>query len=122
MYTIMKDSTNICIPIDLLYHSLGQGSLLASIPYENRHPVPKNPLFVPPQKVEINCSIDSLSDIIHLLDKYPYVDNCEYNIDLKNLHKIRPELVQLNEMIGLLVAEDVYIEPVNILPSRTYSV
>jgi len=92
-----------------VYHSLPQGStsgqVLTDVTHENRqfnqHPVSKVPLFVAPRKVEIDCSIDSLTDIIHLLDKHPYIADCEYNIDLKNLHKIRPELVQLNEMIGL---------------------
>ena len=71
----------------------------------NRHPYkhiePKIPLFVPPKRVEINISINSIQDIIDILDKYPYHSGTEYNIDLKNFHKIRNELVQLNSMVGL---------------------
>jgi len=77
-----------------LYHSLYQHNYY-------RHPVPKVDLLVPARKIDINCSIDSLGDIINILDKHPYQPEYEYNIDLKNLHKIRAELVQLNEMIGL---------------------
>jgi SpoVK/Ycf46/Vps4 family AAA+-type ATPase len=62
------------------------------------------PLFVPPpplKKIEIDVSIQSLEDFIKIIDKYPYNPEIEYNIDLKNLHAIRSELVQLNNMIGL---------------------
>jgi SpoVK/Ycf46/Vps4 family AAA+-type ATPase len=59
------------------------------------------PLFVPPTKIEIDCSIQTLADFITIIDKYPYNPEVEYNIDLKNLHEIRTELVQLNNMIGL---------------------
>jgi len=83
-----------------LYHNM---PIYPTINEQNyyQHPLPNVPLFIAPRKIEINCSIDSLSDIIELLDKYPYDAECEYNIDLKNLHKIRSELVQLNSMIGL---------------------
>ena len=78
------------------YHSLYQPQQ-----QKYQHPVPKIPLFVPTQKIEIDCSIESLNDMIQMLDTYPYYPETEYNIDLKNLHKIRQELVQLNNMIGL---------------------
>ena len=66
-----------------------------------QHPIPKVPLLIPIKKIEINSVITSLGDIISIIDKYPYNEEYEYNIDLKNLHKIRSELVQLNTMIGL---------------------
>jgi chromosomal replication initiation ATPase DnaA len=76
------------------YHSLIQHN-------NYQHPIPKVPLLIPTKKIEINSTITSLGDIISILDKYPYNEEYEYNIDLKNLHKIRSELVQLNTMIGL---------------------
>lgn len=66
--------------------------------------IPRVPLFIPPQhpiKMEIDCSVQSIRDLILLLDKYQYNPEIEYNIDLKHLHEIRPELIQLNNMIGL---------------------
>ena len=52
-------------------------------------------------KVIIESTVDTISDLINIIDKNPVNEDFEYNIDLKSLHKIRPELVQLNNMIGL---------------------
>lgn len=49
----------------------------------------------------IDVKIDTISDLIELLNKYEYNEDTEYNIDLESLHKIKNELIMLNEMIGL---------------------
>jgi SpoVK/Ycf46/Vps4 family AAA+-type ATPase len=59
---------------------------------------PKNEIK---QKIVINCEIKNIIDIINLIDKYPYHDNYDYNIDLKALHDIKSPLVELNNMIGM---------------------
>jgi SpoVK/Ycf46/Vps4 family AAA+-type ATPase len=59
---------------------------------------PKNEIK---QKIVINCEIKNIKDIINLIDKYPYHNNYDYNIDLKALHNIKNSLVQLNNMIGM---------------------
>ena len=51
--------------------------------------------------VSIDSSIDSIRDLINLLDKNPYDPTTEYNIDLKGLHQIRQELVELDAMVGV---------------------
>jgi hypothetical protein len=56
---------------------------------------------IPKRQETIDCRIESLDDLINLIDKYPYDPMIEYNIDLKNLHNIRSELLELNNMIGL---------------------
>jgi SpoVK/Ycf46/Vps4 family AAA+-type ATPase len=72
---------------------------------------PRNP-FASCQKVypspeikkihkSIDVSIDSLKDLIKLIDENPYDTTYEYNIDLEGLHKIRGELCQIDNMIGL---------------------
>lgn len=78
-------------------------------PIMKKQPFPLQRYYQPIQSVTpivkrqetIDFSIDKLEDLIALIDKYPYNPAVEYNIDLKNLHKIRPELVELNDMIGL---------------------
>lgn len=52
------------------------------------------------QKI-IDASINSLSDVIKIIDENEYNDDTEYNIDLKSLHNIKDELKELNEMIGM---------------------
>jgi SpoVK/Ycf46/Vps4 family AAA+-type ATPase len=49
----------------------------------------------------IDISIHSLKDLIHILKEYPYDSKFEYNIDLRSLHNIKMELEQLNGMIGM---------------------
>jgi len=51
--------------------------------------------------VVISTDICSISDLIDILEKYPYESDTEYNIDLQSLMNIKEELVSLNNMIGL---------------------
>lgn len=50
---------------------------------------------------EINTNIENLGDLVKLIDENPYDENTEYNIDLQQLHFIKEELYELNNMIGL---------------------
>lgn len=52
-------------------------------------------------KIQIDDPIRDISDILHILDTYPYQEDGDYNIDIKSLHNIREELEQLNAMIGM---------------------
>jgi len=61
----------------------------------NNSPVEKS------KKIDINVSIDSLSDLICIINDYTYDEETEYNIDLKALVNIKEELVKMNNMIGL---------------------
>jgi SpoVK/Ycf46/Vps4 family AAA+-type ATPase len=45
--------------------------------------------------------MQSLSDIISIVQKNEYNPSYEYNIDLKSLHNIKDELIELNNMIGM---------------------
>lgn len=49
----------------------------------------------------IDASIQSLSDIITLINENEYYPDTEYNIDLKALHNIKGELLELDSMIGM---------------------
>ena len=49
---------------------------------------------------QIDFPLHTISDMLEMLNKYPYADDTKYNIDLKALHNIRPELESLNNMIG----------------------
>jgi SpoVK/Ycf46/Vps4 family AAA+-type ATPase len=45
--------------------------------------------------------VESIKDLIVLIDKNPFDPTCDYNIDLKALHNIRTDLQSLQDMIGL---------------------
>ena len=49
----------------------------------------------------INLEFNNLNDIITILNDNPYDDNFSYNFDLKSLSLIKPELIQINNMIGM---------------------
>ena len=49
----------------------------------------------------IDTSINCIADLITIVDKYP-LSNKKYNIDVRMLHTIQPELRELNSMIGIV--------------------
>jgi hypothetical protein len=57
--------------------------------------------YIMKEKINIDVEISTLNDLIQIIETYPVVDNIEYNFNLNNLHKIKNELQQLNEMIGM---------------------
>ena len=52
-------------------------------------------------KVQIDVDINTLSDLLNIIEKYECKPDIEYNIDVKLLHNIKNELEQLNKMIGM---------------------
>ena len=53
------------------------------------------------EKIEIDERIETLEDVLKIIEKYELSEECEYNIDLKVLKKIKPELESLDKMIGI---------------------
>ena len=61
----------------------------------------KNRILYKVNKVNIDAEINSIGDLIKLCHDYKLAENVEYNIDMKSLHKINDDLVELNNMIGM---------------------
>ena len=59
----------------------------------------------PIKKINIDVEINSISDLLKIIDDYPITynpkENVEYNINLKALHDIKEPLILLNNMIGM---------------------
>ena len=55
----------------------------------------------PKKKIHIDANVDTLSDLIAIVEKNEYDSNMEYNIDLNALHNIKDNLIQINSMIGM---------------------
>ena len=53
------------------------------------------------ERVDICCEIACISDLIRLIDQYPVVENVEYNINMRVLHRISEPLRKLDAMIGM---------------------
>ena len=65
---------------------------------------------IQPTKVEIDANINSISDIIKIVDQYPVRSNETYNIPLKKLHDITPYLKELDNMIGIDILKKQLLE------------
>jgi len=59
------------------------------------------PIIPITEHLTIDMQFLNINDIIKIIDTYEYKPNIEYNIDLKSLHNIKPELLELNNMIGM---------------------
>jgi SpoVK/Ycf46/Vps4 family AAA+-type ATPase len=49
----------------------------------------------------LKCNINSIDDLLNLIEKYKIDPNIEYNINIKSLHNIKEYLIELNNMIGM---------------------
>jgi Cdc6-like AAA superfamily ATPase len=52
-------------------------------------------------KVDIDVEVKNIGDLIKLCNDYKLAENIEYNINMKALHKIKNDLIELNNMIGM---------------------
>lgn len=52
-------------------------------------------------RINIDIEINTIHDILQLIDKYKLDETIEYNINLKSLHDIEKPLRELNNMIGM---------------------
>ena len=53
------------------------------------------------QSVKINMKIDTIDDLLLLMDKNPILSNVTYNINIKAIHNIKDDLIKLNTMVGM---------------------
>jgi len=53
------------------------------------------------ERVIIDATINNISDLLALIEKYPNDKHIEYNINMKSLHNIKKPLTELNNMIGM---------------------
>jgi SpoVK/Ycf46/Vps4 family AAA+-type ATPase len=51
--------------------------------------------------INIDVEINTITDILGLIDKYKIEPNVTYNINMESLHKIKEPLIELNNMIGM---------------------
>jgi len=74
--------------------------------WQNEHEaniiIPNNDTKIMKTKTQIiDTSINSIDDILTIIKENEYQEDVEYNIDLKSLHNIKEELIELNSMIGI---------------------
>lgn len=74
--------------------------------WSKTHEIKDFPIHEPIQTAFIDCSVNSLSDLIDITNRHIYDKNIQYNINLKALHDIKLELISLNSMIGMRELKD----------------
>ena len=72
---------------------------------------PSEPI-IPKIKVNVEADINSLEDLIKLTDAYPLDDKKEYNINMEGLHKIKPPLIDLNNMVGMKALKENIVDQI----------
>tara|TARA_B100000963_G_scaffold337088_1_gene332751 strand:+ start:2836 stop:4470 length:1635 start_codon:yes stop_codon:yes gene_type:complete len=61
----------------------------------------EKPIEIKKTKVNIEVEIDSLDDLLKLINDYPLKYDVEYNINMKAMHNIKEPLINLQNMIGM---------------------
>ena len=54
------------------------------------------------KEIVIDIEINSIRDLLTLIDNYPLDNSVQYNINMKALHNIKDSLIELDNMIGMM--------------------
>jgi SpoVK/Ycf46/Vps4 family AAA+-type ATPase len=64
------------------------------------------------ESVHISTSVRNISDLIELTTKYSNNPKYEYNIDIHALHRIKNDLIELNNMIGMKTLKENIVDQI----------
>jgi len=64
------------------------------------------------EKVDIIAEVGCLADLLKLIRDNPLADNVEYNINMAALHRIEPDLLNLEAMIGMNALKDHVVDQI----------
>lgn len=94
-----KETLFVLLEEEMLYSYFAKNKLTPLIPKKsNSVSIPKK-IY---KKITIEeANIDTLQDLLDMIDKYPLKDDIEYNINMESLHKVKPYLIRLQNMIGM---------------------
>lgn len=70
------------------------------VPSKTEVPINNQPAEIL-ETINIDREIDSIADILHLIDTYKLDPSIKYNINMKALHNIKEPLIEMNNMIGM---------------------
>jgi SpoVK/Ycf46/Vps4 family AAA+-type ATPase len=70
------------------------------VPSKTAIPTPVKPAEIL-ETINIDTQIDSIADILRLIDTHKLDPSIKYNINMKALHNIKEPLIEMNNMIGM---------------------
>ena len=73
--------------------------------------VKKNEL-IEKKKKNIEVKVNNIDDILKIIDDNQYCEDTEYNIDLKSLHNIKSDLIELNNMVGMKTLKETLLNQI----------
>ena len=86
----------------IFFHGIQKTDIDENQFVEGTHPQKKEPVEKKKkEEVVIDTEINSIGDLLKLIETYPLDENVHYNIDMKALHQIQQPLTELNNMIGI---------------------
>jgi SpoVK/Ycf46/Vps4 family AAA+-type ATPase len=93
-------------PTQLHVHNIDSYNNPGFEPFDNPHIVgpqvkapPAKQLVV--ERVDICCEINCIADLLRLVKECPVVENVEYNVNMRALHRISDPLRKLDAMVGM---------------------
>jgi SpoVK/Ycf46/Vps4 family AAA+-type ATPase len=63
-------------------------------------------------KLNIDVEVKNIGDLIKMCNNYKLAENVEYNIDMKSLHKIKLDLIELDNMIGMKLLKENIVDQI----------
>ena len=100
-YSITKVKENLENQYDRLFEAKAEDKNSEYIYNTFESPYFSNSTIKSKRKIRIQAEIESLDDLIQMIDDNPITSNVEYEIDMEPLYKIKPDLIKLNRMVGM---------------------
>jgi len=100
-YSITKVKENLENQYDRLFEAKTEDKNSEYIYNTFESPYFSNSTIKSKRKIRIQAEIESLDDLIQMIDDNPITSNVEYEIDMEPLYKIKPDLIKLNRMVGM---------------------
>jgi AAA+ superfamily predicted ATPase len=72
----------------------------------------QNKMIVEMETKNINVEINTLDDLIKMINDNPVMENVKYNIDISSINKIKPHLIELQNMIGMKNLKDIILDQI----------
>ncbi len=100
--------------LDLLERDVYSSENQSVNPIQNSKITDTHKIEKPTENIQIitESTPKSLSDLLKIIEQNPLEPNATYNIDLKTLHYVKPELIELNSFIGLSSLKTAIVEQI----------
>jgi SpoVK/Ycf46/Vps4 family AAA+-type ATPase len=102
IFTGKTDFDTLLLDVEINDPNIYKDFFTITEPPFKRIPTPRPKIDIEPKKlVTIDKDIQTLDDILQLIETYPLEPNIEYNVNMTALHNIKKYLYKLNNMIGM---------------------